>query len=390
MMKLRIYKALLAIPFLLIGIGSLLILIIWNQYRIEKKNMKAFIKIPSQEVKIIKNRLLKFQNDLLNQETFEKKWASKIPHDLQDRLKINPISAYSRRSETQHIKYTEFRKRYYKYVLRVILCISALVTITICDLIITRQAIDVIYNRQAQVQFASKISNRASLAYVGICSVLMTNDSLIVEHQPAINITGLLVDELREIQSEIPQRFLEVDGTYDPDVKEILFGNNVACTDFVARFVSYCKSLLDQGFHVNLMTQTSGLQTILFGKYHWWNTLNRTSKQELSDVNQANTSNLLANFAMTAQQAQRVVNFMHKSMTNKISEMQNSRRIIIIIFSISLFVVGFLIWIYILKVIREVYNNFKKVLQLFPPNLILSSYLLKQFLQKTSSGILLR
>ncbi len=77
-------------------------------------------------------------------------------------------------------------------------------------------------------------------------------------------------------------------------------------------------------------------------------------------------------------------------MNVKIEEMQDLKLKIIVIFSIGLFVVSIIIWVFILKVIREAHNDFKKVLQIFPPKMVLSSYLLKKFLQQTSDGYLLR
>jgi len=375
-------------PFLLMGIGVLLVGIIWNQYRIEKRHMHAFIKLPSGRVQLTAERLAQFKLDLMNEEAFESKWASAAGQNIVSFAdKIEKASAYSKKADTQKIKYDSFRERYQKYIIRVILCMSMLVVITIVDLIITQNSIKVIYNRQDQLQFANYISNRALITHLNFVELFITNNTLPVEHMYPLPGLTEKVEVIKQIQGEIPKRFLEVDGTYNPEVQDIIFKNNPTCEGFDDSWIHYCRTMVANGQPVNMLATISAFQQLV-----------ATKLQDYIDVDKSNFLFILGaatkgetpltTAVVVCEEAHRIANIMDKSMTEKISEMKNTRILIIAIFSVGLLIVSILIWLYILKMIREVHNDFKKVLQILPSGLVLSSYLLKRFLQKSSNGLL--
>jgi len=370
-------------PFLLAGIGILLVGIIWNQYRIGKENMKAFIKIPSKGVQIIADRLAQFRINLINEESFSNGTASWVSSRTNNTAQNNEQSL-KKVYENHKIEYKLFLRRYYKYIARVIACISPLVAITIWDLLQTQQAIKVIYNRQSQVQYAYYISNRATVAYIAEGSLFVTNNTLIVEHKyPEIG-TEQGIEEIKQILSDIPKKFLETDGTYNPEVKNILFGNNAECKGFPTGFTAYCKAYVAEGPQVNLISAITVYQDVLVTKWYQYKKVNKSELKNLVAIWSAARSPL-PSFGTMTPLAEMVAEIMDKSLTDKIEELQRFRDMIIIIFSVGLVLVGVVIWFYIFKVVREVYNDFKKVLQIFPSNLVLSSYLVKRFLLKTSN-----
>ena len=372
-------------PFLLVGIGILLSLIIWNQYRIEKRNMKAFIKIPTAGVKTIAERLSQFKKKLVSQESFEKSWEGTSGHNSIKFQESEQTASYSKRAHDHKIIYNKFRARYYKYITKVFVCISILVAITIWDLIATQRAIKVIYNRQNQLQFANYISNRATLSHLAYFNLFFTNNELITEHRTPLDSLVQAAKDMRTIQTEIPKKFLEVDGTYDPEVRRIIFENNLTCQGFQTAYSVYCKALLSAGIPVNMIVVASALQDLLAIKIKNYQDADKASIKKVIEAAYWSPSTLQY-FVTIAEEAQMIGEIMDKSMTSKIEETEELRNTIIVIFSIGLLLVSLFVWFYIFRVIREVYNEFKKVLQVLPPNLVLSSYLLKRFLQETSHG----
>lgn len=65
-------------PTLLAGMGILLILIIWNQYRLEVNYMLAFVKLSPNEVKEIMVSLKNFKRSVNNEELFENKYLTEV------------------------------------------------------------------------------------------------------------------------------------------------------------------------------------------------------------------------------------------------------------------------------------------------------------------------
>jgi len=376
-------------PFLLAGIGFLLMSIIWNQYRIEKKNMKAFIKISPSGVKDVSVQLSKFRKSLVDDESFERKWFTSMNEDFEAIPEIEQSSTYSKKHNTQILKYEEFRKRYIKYIFRVVIYMSILIAITIWDLVSTKTAIRVIYNRQGQLQFANYISNRVTTAYTAFNILFTTNNTMGVEHETALQAMYDATKQLQTIQTEIPSRFLEIDGTYNSQVKSIVFDNNPDCIGFTADIIIHCTFLLSKGQPVNMLVANTALLSSLNSKYASYLASTKTSMGQLLGLASKNVDIMLSNFMTIAYEAQTIADIMDESLTQKISDNRDTRNDIMIIFTIGLVLVSIIIWIDILRVIRNVYNDFKKVLQIVPPNLVLSSYLLKKFLRKTSNQLLL-
>ena len=377
-------------PILLVGIGVLLTGIIWNQYRIENTNMKAFIKVSSKEVRIIAEKLIQFKKDLVNEETFEKRWVSRTSHSSIEKSSLNErISVYSKSIGNHQIQYKEFRRRYYNYVSRVIVSISILVGITIWDLVITQNGIKVIYNRQSQLQFANYISNRITVTSITYAQLFFTNNTVKVEGHYPLDSLPVLNELTKKIQSEIPQKFLEVDGTYNPAVQNIIYVDDPECKGWSPDFLLYCKTLVSQGQPVNMIVAMAAFQKTIAIKIQDYINANKSTLAQVLAA-ETITATPLPNFIAIAEEAHRIANIMDGSMTHKINEIQDEKETIIVVFSMGLLVVGVLIWFYILRVIREVYNDFKKVLQTLPVNLVLSSYLLKRFLQQSSGNALLK
>lgn len=94
-------------------------------------------------------------------------------------------------------------------------------------------------------------------------------------------------------------------------------------------------------------------------------------------------------FALAAVFAQMIGDIAGVNLEHSVAESNTQRNMLLIVFSVSLVVVGFLTWFQVLKRLREIHNDFKKVLQVFPPTFVLSSFLLKTYLQKNSKQFLL-
>jgi len=376
-------------PFLLAGIGLILIVIIWNQHRIEKKNMKAFIKLNPTKVKDVSENLGKFRKSLINEESFERKWFSNMSGEFEILPEFEQSSSYSKKHNTQIIQDQEFRRRYIRYIFKVIFYISILIAITIWDLIATRESIAVIYNRQGQLQFGNYICNRVASAYVSFNMMFALNNTKDVEHRPAKDTMYQAIQDIQAIQSEMSTRFLEIDKTYNPAVKKILFDNNPNCEGFLPDNILYCRLLLAKGQPVNMIVANSAYISLLRGKYQDYENANKTTIATVMSAVYNNLQTILPNFALIAHEAKTISDIMDDSLDQKINSNKNARSTIIIVFSTILTIVSILIWIDILRVIRNVYNDFKKVLQIFPPNLVLSSYLLKKFLRKTARNLMI-
>jgi len=192
-------------------------------------------------------------------------------------------------------------------------------------------------------------------------------------------------DETQEIQHEVLRIFQEIDGSYNPSIKAIIFEDNPTCFGFFGDNKVKCGLLTVTGQPVSMIGALSVFQNLLTNKYQDYQNANKTSLSTLLTAAYINIQTFLPNFVVIAAEAQMIAGIIDEELTRKIDDTSNQRLLVAIFFSICLVVVSILAWYHILKQICEVFNHFKKILQILPPGIVLSSYLLKKFLNETSN-----
>jgi len=377
------------VPFLLIGVGALLAGIIVNQYQIEKRQMGALLKIRYSGMKDVLDRIKKFQRNLINEESFEGNWFQTIDeslHVVNSLQNAKSTAGYSKEHNTRTIKSEKFKRRYYQYIIRVILYISVLVGISIWDWVSTNHSGKVIYHTIDQIQYANYISNRVIVAYVSFVVLFATNNTMPVEHGTALEAVVNGAAEARVIQNQFLETFKDLDGNYDPEIKAIIYNNDPSCSLFTEdRGLSNCEDLVEMGLPTNMMSTITSFESLMSTKKQDFDNADKSSSSTLITALYSYLPDLLPNAIVTTYEAQSIADIADTFLLKKIKETKDNRTVILGIFSLCLLVAGLFIWLHILKQIREVYNDFKKVLQIFPPGLILSSFLLKKFLMEASN-----
>jgi len=376
-------------PFLLIGIGCLLILIVVNQYHIEKRQMKALIKIRSSGMKQVSDRIKRFKKRLEDEDHSVESWFNNINDDVNIISSLQSeqqSSGYSKKQDTQTIKYQTFRRRYYQYILRVVLYLSFLITVNIWDWVSTDRAIKILYNQADQVQRANYISNRVTVTYASFANLFISNNTLPVEGKLPLQSLIDGTTEAKTLQNQVLSDFKDVDGNYNPRVKAILFDDDQSCSNFVGDNLVKCNALVKIGQPTNMLAAMAAFQQVASSKIKDYYTYYKTSN--LLSSAYINIGIFLPNFVIIASEAQIIANITNEVLEDKIEKTLEQRNMITALFCVLLLIIGVVIWFRILRKIREVYNDFKKVLQIFPPGLTLSSYLLKKFLIQTSKSSL--
>jgi len=89
---------------------------------------------------------------------------------------------------------------------------------------------------------------------------------------------------------------------------------------------------------------------------------------------------------LLAGQCTTISEFLNADFKDETSASLHRRNAVLIVFAILMILLCVLIWIYVLKKIKEADNQFKTVLKSFPAGLVLSSFILKRFLIETSTG----
>jgi len=375
-------------PLLLLGIGLLLSLIIWRHYSREKWYLKAFIKLHPGSVKLTLKNTEIFQQALVKEESFEDKEIIRKFWDQSMLLEeMNIHSSHYSKQDVQIISTKKTKKKYYLSVLQTGFYIGILIAVILWNFISSRQSLNKIYHKQSQLQLSNHLSERVSIITIGMVEMFMSNNTFNVSEIPALNHTMNSVTEITHMTAEVIEGFMELNGEYEPSIKEILFdGEN--CSVYGGFNTNYCNSLHQNGVLTDFVSLIAVFKESMEYQIRVFETIDRSSMLNLGISLYARSVIISPASSLLAFQATRLNSIINDQLAGCIDEAENKQTLIIIVFMVMFLLVNILIWIQILSKIKELNNDFKKVLQVLPPKLVLSSFLLKQFLNKVTTSIL--
>ena len=373
------------LPILLAVILFMLIYTIWRQYTVERNHMLAFVKLHPQGVKTLFNTLTRFQKRLTDEEKFEERDALRLLISPVGSERDSRMSIYHKKQSNQLIKYSQIQKKYWGYTVQVILYAIILVIIIIWNYVSGQNSANAIYKRQNQLQFANQISVIISLSYIAVGELFATNNTNHVNHMLPYDALVYTLSQLDTIQGEL-DIFLEDDNTYDPEIKVLLM--NSTCSNlWYSIFQEYCGYIQEKGLNTGLNSALSIFRFYARGKPGQYDSVDKTTLLQIINVGLENFDFLLWSSGVAAAEAQMIRQIINTKLEDDISHSKTQRTIILVIFVVSLVIVSVLMWKQILARVSNVNNDFKKVLQVFPADFVLSSFLLKNFLMESSQAI---
>ena len=380
-LQVMINLSVIVLPILLAGIVCLLAVIIFKQYRKEKQHLLAFLKLNPAMIQYILENLKVFENRLIKHEKLEDKLVPKLIYRLEN---ATQFTSYHKTHDSQVVSYYNMQKRYFLYIFKVLFYITLLIAIVILNYVLITKAVDEIYRKQRQVNFANTIGSTCAVTYNGFTEAFVTNNTNTIMGQPPFEIMTSGLKNVSQIQEEIYSEFQLEDGTYDPDVKSILF-DEVDCSLFTAASWETCTSLAGYGIPNNLVSTIKLYKDMLDQKYTAYLANYKVSNIALLLAALSKSSYILAGYRVSASSAQLLSEIISAKLTHSVDDIYDLGTTILVIFSVILLIVSILIWFQILTKVKRVNDDFKKVLAVLPPNIILSSFLLKSFLNKTSN-----
>jgi len=370
-------------PLILVGIVIMLTLIVWKQYNMEKKHMMTFIRLKPKSIKDLLERLNTFKKILADREPVKlHDWLEFIQeHETDGHNEQHQESNYHKRHDVQVIQCSETRVRYFGYILKVVFYIAILIGIMLWNYGTSQKSMNAIYRRQRQIEFLYHMSVVVSVTYCAVHETFGSNNTNLIMHKKARTALYDSLAEVRLMRNQMAEILREEDGSYDPVVENLAFQEkNCDPYGFVPPNLNYCIVATNKGQMANLNYLLSLGLSLGQEKLNEWETCNKTSITTLLNCSYNNVDNLLPPFALGAIEAQTIGDVINVNLERSISDAHTQRNVFLIVFSVCLAIASLLIWLQVLRKVRDLQNGFKKVLQLFPPRLVFSSFLLKKFL----------
>ena len=380
-LQLMINLSVIVLPILLAGIVCLLAVIIFKQYTKEKRHLLAFLKLNPAMIQSVLENLKMFEARLVQQEKLKDELVPKLIYRLEN---SRQFTSYHKAHDSQIVVSGGMQKRYIFYVAKVLFYIALLIAIVVINYVLISNSTDHVYLLQRQVQFANYIGSTGAITYIGYGEAFMSNNTNYVMGKLPYDQWKIGIKKWGQIQEDLYSEFQLEDGSYDPDVKAILF-EPADCDVFTAASRTTCLSLPGLGYPSDMVSTINLYKNMLDYKLSLYDAVDKTNSAAFLTAALIGLSAILAGYRVSGSQALLLSGIINEKLAKSVDDIHDLATTILVIFSVTLLIASILVWFQILTKVKRVNDDFKKVLAVLPPNIVLSSFLLKSFLNKTSN-----
>ena len=364
------------------GLAVLYVGIIVKQYKREKRNLIAFTKLNPQRVKHIEAKITAFMNIIENEEEL-KPIQNLNNNDSENHNNVVKGGINSWKAEDRGI----FLK-YFFYSVYFLIMILAVIGFVSLSCVQAKASINNLNLGLFQLMFAAKSMSRINLALtIPIELFANSGGTLIENYYPSVELDKM-VQELDAIEKGFLSNFDSSDNV--DRINNILYKNACIALQNNAQQIASCQQLkkgLGSGYSSGFVQFIDYLRSLL---------QEVASRYESSDKSTASLTSLQKEYINGEMDEFLVMTPINKILVekldwefeNKIDQSRVQSTLLNCLLYVFLIGVCFALYLGVLKKIGENDNEFKKVLRVFPSNLIFSNFILKSYLLNTSAGAL--
>ncbi len=375
-----------------VGLGLLLmiqvigVLLLRVQFVRIKKNMLAFANLDLEIVKELLENLIEFRNSVMKGEGNLDDLESEDLNQRQYRLVLDPKSLAKK--IIREVKLQAITRKYILYGLKLAIFIGLLMAILSGYKVVLKRRITEVHEKVSQVYYSSWILSQTYLCYSSLAEIFSVDNSRMIRNQPAYDQAVESMEQVQGVIHEISRGLFSNDGdsSYDPQVFKLLFENTCPKEGAETGLSYFCGLPKNVGKTVNFLNIISNIEyntNQILRDYHASNksvaVLNKLIGQINSEVGPSVTAEEILNLELTAR-----LSFLFEE---RAESAVNQNRKIGIWSDIGIVLIAGLAWLLIFRRVKEVDNEFKNVLSVFPVNLVLSNFKLKSYLKETSREV---
>ena len=372
--------------------GSLIVVcltficIIIVQYRLKKSNMAAFTRLDHSSVDMISQRVVKFKESLekesylrngIDQQTYQE-FSSEW-------LKMRDKSVSKSHVHTKEPDSSGLFRRHFLFLLRLIIIMFSLLGLSAINYLLALKNVESIYNSLDQIYMSYSTNRKIQLSFTTLYDLVAYNDTIMVHNHKASDQLTYNLEQFQNIRDTVTSRFWNRESiTYTSIIQSLLFGN--PCSD-ILKLSAECVQSQGQSTAKNLMSLLSSIESEERDIYSSYMQSNKSEEDCQGLV--IKTDQFIASYTPILKLLQKTINdALEQSFEESISKSKHMNKVIGIVLYVAIILNTVLAWKFVFKPVRESTNNFKKVLQVFPPELVLSNFLLKKYLQGISAQTL--
>jgi len=240
--------------------------------------------------------------------------------------------------------------------------------------------------KQDKLFFANRIEARVSLAVATYRELLSTNNLAQVENVPPLEELIKLIGEIVTIKNTAFDYLLGFDSQIDSEVQNVLLGDPCSLLG-TPLYIQLCESSESLGKKPGLIYLLNSLENSLQEKIADY-TASDKSKASLKSILEKDFGAISLMYIVINAESELISKIIDQSFEQSFYNTKGQRIFALSLLYVTLALVAVFAWPLVFAEMRKSVVRFKNILRVFPPDVILASFVLKLFLMKTSKGIL--
>jgi len=278
-------------------------------------------------------------------------------------------------------------KRYYFYLAKLFMLILVGFAVFITNSTFYESAADSFKAKQDQIYFADQTQVKISLTVVASQGLYSSNNTAQVKNMFAEDEVVRLLSELVQMKQKVFQIVNEIpERDLASQITTLFFDDS--CTLLDSTMDLYCQILKSKGQKTGVIYMIDALEFILESLLQVYENSVDKSAELLKQLGESNIELVTSLFLVADAASGKAAGLVNESFENRGKDVAFQTLLMLIISIIVIGIVGVLFWKLLLEELRDGVVRFKNVLKVLPPELVLSSFILKTFLVKTSKGLL--
>jgi len=361
------------------GLGIFVVFTLWQQYLKQLRNLSALCRVNSERLDEVLSELLRFKQHVEDEE---------IEYHRHERTPLSPM----RRNKVIEKKLTrdpdcwDLQKSYYFLVGKLVFLVLIIMATVIVTSLLNQSSIKSSKMAQGQIYFLDHVKARTGVASGSLLELLSTNNTAFVEGKLVLDELESLMGEIENIRIEITKTFLDSTDTRNfGHFETILYGD--ACPVLDQTTAESCYIVEKRGYKTGFVYILSSYSTISSAVITKYKDSNKT-EEALQGMKEEFFEILVLLQQVIRMELTELGDFIDGKFEEDLASARKGRGEILIGYILLIVCVSFLVWRVVLKRFGEAINEFKNVLSVLPGDLVLASFLLRNFLLKTSKGVL--
>jgi len=274
---------------------------------------------------------------------------------------------------------------YYLSFLKLTLLISILLVLFLVDFILFKNYLNKLSTKVYQIRFIEQMNSRLSVLSGSFLEMISENDTTIIFNTHASDSLLIQIEQLNTIIGSVSET-LGIGSSQDNAlIQDVLYGDACEYLNSTSSDYAHCQKLANYQEKAGLVNLLSNFEALANSVYSKFINSDRSSETlftlQLEVFNQMNT----AIFRVLQSENKMIADVLNEDFDAIVNRSQllniTLNTLILVLIVVGCFVIHF----FIINRLKHKETQFRRILAMFPPSIVLPNFILKSYIIKTSN-----